>query len=127
MFTGSRGLAEPSETGNPFVFEHRGGRPAPLPSRVFSRGGRNGAWKLVLIARRKVVSSRLDGGRWLLSCFFFSFLFEKLQRSNFRFHGKEGRKELMRSALFVVTKKIVLWCGVERRLNGLDRLRSGTD
>lgn len=105
VFTGSRGLAEPSETGNPFVFEHRGGRPAPLPSRVFSRGGRNGAWKLVLIARRKVVSSRLDGGRWLLSCFFFSFLFEKLQRSNFRFHGKEGRKELMRSALFVVRKR----------------------
>lgn len=70
---------------------------------------------------------RVVSTRWLLSCFFFSFLFEKLQRSNFRFHGKEGRKELMRSALFVVTKKIVLWCGVERRLNGLDRLRSGTD
>lgn len=73
---------------------------------------------------------RVVSTRWKIVAFlffFFSFLFEKLQRSNFRFHGKEGRKELMRSALFVVTKKIVLWCGVERRLNGLDRLRSGTD
>lgn len=122
MFTGSRGLAEPSETGNPFVFEHRGGRPAPLPSRVFSRGGRNGAWKLVLIARRKVVSSRLDG------CFLvFFFSFRKIATIELSI-SRKGRKEGINAiGLVRGKKKIVLWCGVERRLNGLDRLRSGTD
>ena len=126
MFTGSRGLAEPSETGNPFVFEHRGGRPAPLPSRVFSRGGRNGAWKLVLIARRKVVSSRLDGGRWLLSCFFFFFSFRKIATIELSI-SRKGRKEGINAIGLVRGTKKIVRCGVERRLNGLDRLRSGTD
>lgn len=123
MFTGSRGLAEPSETGNPFVFEHRGGRPAPLPSRVFSRGGRNGAWKLVLIARRKVVSSRLDG---CFLVFFFFFSFRKIATIELSI-SRKGRKEGINAIGLVRGTKKIVRCGVERRLNGLDRLRSGTD
>lgn len=60
--------------------------------------------------------------------FFFFFSFRKIATIELSI-SRKGRKEGINALIGLVcgTKKIVLWCGVERRLNGLDRLRSGTD
>lgn len=73
---------------------------------------------------------RVVSTRWwkmVAFLFFFFFSFRKIATIELSI-SRKGRKEGINAiGLVRGKKKIVLWCGVERRLNGLDRLRSGTD
>lgn len=72
---------------------------------------------------------RVVSTRWwkmIAFLFFFFFSFRKIATIELSI-SRKGRKEGINAIGLVRGTKKIVRCGVERRLNGLDRLRSGTD